>query len=111
MRIKSLMFAGAAALVIAGCADYGVGVYGPGPGPYYGPTADLEYDGYYDGYYGPIYDGYWNSGAFFYRTGDSDAWHRGDTTHFRREPAPGFNHIHGMAHASPRPERRAPPPG
>ena len=107
MKIRQLAFAGAAVVLMAGCADYGVGVYGGGP--VYGPVADIEYDGYYDGYYGPIYDGYWQGGVFYYRSSDRDDWRRGDAQHFRREAAPGFNHIHGMAHARPRPER--PPPG
>jgi hypothetical protein len=115
MRIGQILLVGAAAMVMAGCEDYGY--YGPGPGPYGygpgpaygpGPYADVEYDGWYDGYYGPIYDGYWQNDVFFYRTRDSDRWHRGDARHFSREERPGFNHIHGMAHARPaerRPDR------
>ena len=58
--------------LFAGCADYSVGYYGPGP------VADIEYDGYYDGYYGQIYDGYWgDNGVFFYRTGEGGRWSRG----------------------------------
>jgi hypothetical protein len=94
--------AGAAVIVIAGCADYGVGV------AYYGPPADVEYDGYYDGYYGPVYEGYWgDTGVFYYRSSDNDRWRQGDGRHFRRDAAPGFNHIHGMTHVAP----RRPPPG
>ena len=113
MKIRQLMFAGAAVVVLAGCADYGVGYYGGGG--YYGPVADVDYDGYYDGFYGPVYEGYWNNNVFFYRNGDNDRWRRGDATHFRREAAPGFNHIQGHAraappranpHAAPRPERQ-----
>jgi hypothetical protein len=103
MRIRQLMFAGAAVVVLAGCADTGVGYYGGG---YYGPVADVGYDGYYDGFYGPVYEGYWNNNVFFYRNSDNDRWRRGDSRHFRREAAPGFNRIQGTAHARPHPDRR-----
>jgi hypothetical protein len=96
MRLSKVLIVSVAAALFAGCADYSVGYYGPGP------VADIEYDGYYDGYYGQIYDGYWgDNGVFFYRTGEGGRWSRGDTTHFRRDAAPGFNHIHGTARAAP----------
>jgi hypothetical protein len=95
--MRHLLTASAAVVLVAGCADYGMG-YGYGPGP----VADVEYDGYYDGAYGPIYDGYWgDNGAFFYRNSASGRYRRADAAHVRRDAAPGFNHVHGMAHAAP----------
>jgi hypothetical protein len=94
MKIGYILGATAALVLVAGCAD---DYYGPGPG--YGPV--VEYDGYYDGYYGPVYDGYWRGGAFWYRSGEGGQWQRGDRAHFRRSSAPGFNHIHGQMHGQP----------
>jgi hypothetical protein len=82
--------AGAGALLTA-CATGPY--YGPGPGP--GPIA---YDGWYDGYYGPIYDGYWRGGHFWWRDADGHPYRRDDANHFRREAAEGFNHVHGEMH-------------
>jgi hypothetical protein len=93
MKIRQVLAVSAAVVVMAGCADYGMGYYG-------GPVADVEYDGYYDNAYGPLYDGYWNNDTFYYRTSENDHWRRGDSKHFRRDSAPGFSHIHGTAHAS-----------
>lgn len=101
MRLSRVLIVMAAAALFAGCADYGVAYYGPGP------VADVEYDSYYDGYYGPIYDGYWgDNGVFFYRSSEGGRWSRGDPTHFRHDSAPGFNHIHGTAHAAPQKNNR-----
>lgn len=98
MRFSRFLMVSTAAALFAGCADYGY--YGSGP------VADVEYDGYYDGYYGPIYDGYWgDSGVFFYRTSPEGRFRRGDVTHFRHEAAPGFNHVHGTAHAPQKPRQ------
>jgi hypothetical protein len=91
MKIRQVLVAGAAVMMMAGCADYGVGYYGPGP------VAAVDYDGYYDGYYGPIYDGYWNGGSFYYRTRAGGHWRKGGN-HFRRTESAGFNHIQGTAH-------------
>jgi len=95
MKFRQILTASAAVVLLAGCASYGVGYYGAGP------VADVEYDGYYDGAYGPIYDGYWgDNGAFFYRGSANGHYRRADATHFRRDAAPGFNHVHGTAHAA-----------
>jgi hypothetical protein len=116
MKLQHILVACAGAALVAGCEDYyGRGDYGPEYAPaygydsgYYGPAADLEFDGYYDGYYGPIYDGYWRTGSFYYRTSPTAGFRQGESAHFRSSPAPGFNHIHGMAHAAP---VRTRPPG
>jgi hypothetical protein len=114
MKIQHVLIAGAAAGMLAACADYDTD-YGPdyysadyygAPSAYYG--ADVDFDGYYDGYYGPVYDGYWNTGAFYYRTSPSTGFVRGSADHFRRTATPGFNHIHGTTHMTA-PARR--PPG
>ncbi|HWD67558.1 MAG TPA: hypothetical protein VG227_06305 [Caulobacteraceae bacterium] len=120
MKLQHVLIACAGAALVAGCEDYyGPGYYGPdyyssgyyGPeyapdygydADYYGPAADLGFDAYYDGYYGPLYDGYWRSGAFYYRNSPDSGFRRGDTSHFRSAPAPGFNHVHGMTRAAPR---------
>jgi hypothetical protein len=97
MKIAHILGATAALVIVAGCADYGVGYYGPGP------MADVEYDGYYDGAYGPIYDGYWGgNGGFYYRNSANDHYRPAGGSHFRHDAAPGYNHVHGTAHASPR---------
>jgi hypothetical protein len=96
MKLAHLLGASAALVLIAGCADYGATFYGPGP------MADVEYDGYYDGAYGTIYDGYWGDNGFYYRTSQNDRYRRADATHFRHDSAPGYNHVHGMAHAASR---------
>ena len=98
MKIRTILGATAALVLVAGCAD---GYYGADYG-YYGP--DTQFDGYYDGAYGPIYDGYWGTGgAFYYRTGAGGRWRRGGGNHFRQNSAPGFNHIHGVTHGGTRP--------
>ncbi|HEY5290170.1 MAG TPA: hypothetical protein VIJ59_09065 [Caulobacteraceae bacterium] len=102
MKFRHMLTASAAVVLLAGCADYGHGPGYVGVGYIGGPVADVDYDGYYDGSYGPIYDGYWgDNGAFFYRTSENDHWRRGDTTHFRRDAAPGFNHMQGHTRAAP----------
>jgi hypothetical protein len=90
MKLGRILATAAALVLVAGCVDYGVGYYGPGP------TSNLAYDVYYDGHYGPFYDGYWSTdGKFYYRRGGSDRWRRGPGKHFRRDAAAGFNHLHG----------------
>ncbi|HWD26375.1 MAG TPA: hypothetical protein VG387_04370 [Rhizomicrobium sp.] len=107
MRYGSLLLAGAALLLAAGCAhDEGVAV-GVGAGGTSvavgvgGPGVAVDYyDGYYDGYYGPFNDGYWGTdGAFYYSSGDG-RWNRDDAHHFRHDTATGFNHIHGHGGAA-----------
>ena len=86
--------------MLAGCADYGPGYYGPGPG---GPVA---YNAYYDGFYGPIYDGYWRGGEFYYRSRGGGQWHRGGGDHFRHTAANGYNRIQGATQSdNPRDHR------
>jgi hypothetical protein len=94
MRIRAILGAGAAAALLAGCVDYGVGYYGPGPAP------NLAYDVWYDGHYGPIYDGYWASdgGGFIYRKGPHAGWRRGSAKHFRRDAKTGFSRVQGQVH-------------
>jgi hypothetical protein len=92
MTFKTIFVSTAAAILLCGCAEgYGVG--------YYGPAGDVvAYDGFYDDYYGPIYDGYWDSDAFYYRGRAGEGFHRDDGQHFRREASQGFHHIGGTAH-------------
>ena len=78
--------------LLAGCASGPP--YGPGPGP----VVAVGYDGYYDGFYGPIYDGYWRDGHFWWRDRDDHPYRRDDDNHFRRDAAAGFQHIHGEGH-------------
>lgn len=97
MKLRHLLIVGLAAGMMSACADYGVGV---GVDDYaYGPPADVAFDGWYDGFYGPIYDGYWDNDIFYYRTADTGRYQRGDVAHFRHNPAPGYSHITGTAHA------------
>jgi hypothetical protein len=113
MKVQHALIASAAGLLLAGCADYGYGPdyysadYYGAPAAYYGPGVDIDFDGFYDGYYGPIYDGYWNSGAFYYRSSPDAGYVRGNTAHFRHTAAPGFNHIRGTTHMTA-PARRPP---
>jgi hypothetical protein len=103
--------ASAAVVLLAGCAAE-VGPDHVAVGVAVGPVADVDYDAYYDGFYGPIYDGYWgDDGVFIYQTSEGGHWVRGDATHFRREAANGFNHIHGTTHAAPARNANKPPPG
>jgi hypothetical protein len=80
VTMRSLLFAicgSAAALALAGCADYGPNGYAGGYGPAYG-------DVWYDGYYGPYAGGYWNGDVFLFRDRDG-RFRRGDADHFRHE--------------------------
>jgi len=86
----------AAGALLAGCAS---GPYGPGPGP--GVDVAVGYDGYYDGFYGPIYDGYWRDGHFWWRDRVDHPFRRDNDGHFRIDAKDGFQHIHGEGHAHP----------
>lgn len=99
--MKSAAFIGAVAAVglLAGCAS-GPGYYGPGP------VVAVGYDGYYDGFYGPIYDGYWKGGYFYWRDRDDHPFRRDDARHFRREAKEGFNRIQGERHPDRREDRK-----
>jgi len=95
MKLPLILAAGAALVMLAGCET---GPYGPGPG-YYGPVGDIEYDGWYDGFYGPVYDGYWRGGHFWYRDAEGHPFRRDTANHFAHEAhGPSFQHIHGTAH-------------
>jgi len=103
-RLLFVLAAAAPALMLGACAtDY----YGGGAGYYAG--GPYAYDAYYDDYYGPIYDGYWGTdGGFYYRSGAGDrSFHRGDTTHFRRDGQAGvqggtqYHPMHGTFTPSP----------
>lgn len=79
MKTLLLGAAAAAALMLVGCASEGY--YGNGVGygySYYGPS-----EVWYDGYYGPYADGYWDSGAFYYRGSDGQ-YVRDGAGHFRQ---------------------------
>jgi hypothetical protein len=108
MNRRLILGAVAAAGLLAGCAGdyYGPGAYGPGPG-YYGAGPGfgvaVGYDGYYDGFYGPIYDGYWRGGYFYWRDRRGRSFRRDNGRHFRRDPAQGFRHIQGERHDDRRP--------
>ena len=94
MAIKIILVSSVAAALLCGCAEgYGYG---------YGGPAVVAYDGYYDDYYGPIYDGYWEGGVFFYRNNEGEGFRRGDAQHFRHQASTGFHHIGGTAHVSRR---------
>jgi hypothetical protein len=91
-----------AAIPLAGCATDGYG-YGYGNGYYGGDYGDRyaysdgyygsPYDVWYDGYYGPIDSGYWGGdGYFYYTTGNSRDWRRGETGPFRREAYGNYRH-------------------
>ncbi len=77
-RTLLLAAAAAAGLMIAGCADESYGHHVGYGYSYYGPS-----EVWYDGYYGPYSDGYWDSGAFFYRGNDGQYVRDGDG-HFRQ---------------------------
>jgi len=98
MQGKVILAALAVAGLLAGCAG-GPGYYGGGPGV----RVAVGYDGYYDGFYGPIYDGYWRGGYFYWRDRDDHPFRRDDARHFRRRAAPGFQHIQGQRHPDTRP--------
>jgi hypothetical protein len=74
--------------LLAGCASGPY--YGPGPGP-----VAVGYDGYYDGFYGPVYDGYWRGGHFWWRDAAGHPFRRDNAGHFSHEGRTGFQHIHG----------------
>ncbi|HWA00378.1 MAG TPA: hypothetical protein VG841_08690 [Caulobacterales bacterium] len=74
----------ASALSATACAEYG---YGGG-----------YYDAYYDNYYGPVYDGYWRSNYFYYRTAPTAVFVIDRDRHFRRHASPGFNHFRYQRH-------------
>lgn len=88
MKLAVLAAAASAGALLAGCASGSY--YGPGPGP-----VAVGYDGYYDGYYGPIYDGYWRGGHFWWRDGAGHPFRRDNDRHFSHEGRAGFQHIHG----------------
>jgi len=67
MKIAHILGATAALVIVAGCADYGVG-----------------------------------NGGFYYRNSANDHYRPAGGSHFRHDAAPGYNHVHGTAHASPR---------
>ena len=97
MAVKIILVSSVAAALLCGCAEgYGYG---------YGGPAVVAYDGYYDDYYGPIYDGYWDSGAFYYRNHEGEGFRRDDGQHFRHAASTGYHHVRGTAHVS-RGERR-----
>lgn len=105
--MKTILTAGAAALILCGCMGSGprhdeVAV-GVGVGP-------ASYDGWYDGYYGPYTDGYWGGdGSFYYSSGGGFV--RDNDHHFRRDTAAGFTHVQAHAapaHAAPAPEGHRP---
>ena len=87
-----LMYAAAAAALLAGCAyDEGYGHRGYYSGASYG------YDSYYDNYYGPLYDGYWGGdGAFYYRGAEGRPYQRDTGDHFRRDQHQGYNRVQGQ---------------
>ncbi len=89
MNKLALALAASAALLASACAEYDYG-YGYG-GPAY-------YDGWYDNYYGPVYDGYWRSNDFYYRTAPGGVYVIDRGRHFRRNQAPGFNRFHYERH-------------
>ena len=94
--MKTILTVGAAALILCGCM---------GPGPRHEEVAvsvgaGPAYDGWYDGYYGPYTDGYWSDDGFFYYS-SGGGFVRDNDHHFRRDTAPGFNHV--QAHAAPHP--------
>jgi hypothetical protein len=99
--VKTILTIGAAALMLCACAGprHDTVAVGVGAGPAY-------YDGWYDGYYGPYTDGYWNDDGFFYYS-SGGAFVRDNDHHFRRDTAPGFNHI--QAHPAPAHSMAAPP--
>ncbi|MDE2435774.1 MAG: hypothetical protein KGM49_05900 [Sphingomonadales bacterium] len=83
MRRAMILTALALATVpLAGCAsDYGHGYNRPVAYSNYYPRSY----GWYDGYYGPIFDGYWgNGGYYYYRMHDRDRWRRDGDRHFRQ---------------------------
>ncbi len=100
MKLKLVLGAASALALLAGCAS-GPGYYGPGYGA--GGGIAVGYDGFYDGYYGPIYDGYWRGGRFWWRDRGDHPFRRDDASHFRRRPAQGFSHIQGERHPDRRP--------
>jgi hypothetical protein len=56
----------------------------------------MGYDGYYDDAYGPFYDGYWGGdGAYYYSSGEGQAYHRDGGHHFRHDSNAGFHPVHG----------------
>lgn len=96
MSIKTILVSIAAAALLCSCAEeYGYG---------YGPDVAVAYNGYYDDYYGPIYDGYWEGDAFYYRPSAGGSFRRDEGQHFRHEAASGFHPVRGTAH-KPRGER------
>jgi hypothetical protein len=95
MRTGAIL-AASGLILLAGCADFGVGYYGPGP------EVNVAYDAWYDGHYGPIYDGYWSThDGFIYRRSAKDKWRRGGDKHFSRANKKGFSHIQGQVHSTP----------
>ncbi len=92
--MKKILLAGAAMLLLSGCA------YGPRDHDRYaggGVAVGVDYyDGYYDGFYGPYNDGYWGNDGFYYYSDNNRAWHRDDSHHFRHDNGGnGWNHVHG----------------
>ena len=86
--MKSILLAGAAALMLSACmAPRHEVVVASGPG------VAVAYDGYYDGYYGPYYDGFWGDDGYFYYSDVNHHWVRDDNHHFRRDTATGYNHV------------------
>jgi hypothetical protein len=75
-KISTVLIAGLAAAMLAGCAN----------GFVHGRATYVI--GYYDGYYGPYPGGYWRDGYFYY-LGPDRQYHRDLGSHFRHDSFTG----------------------
>lgn len=91
-RIILALTFGAACAGLGACAEDG---YYYGPHDHYYSHRPVAYDGWYDGYYGPIYDGYWGDGGFYYSTGEGRPYVLDRDGHFGHEGREGWSEIHG----------------
>ena len=88
-----LAAAGAAALLLAGCAGDG------GPVSHMamdsGHHDDAGVDIFYDGAYGPVVNGYWGAdGSFYYHDSADHPFQRDTDMHFAKSRATGYKLLH-----------------
>lgn len=94
-RIAKLVLVGAALMALGGCVyedEYAYGGHGH-IGTY---EKRAGADCWYDGFYGPVYDGHWGEGGYYFAKAKGEPYQLDRDGHFRRVGGPGFGiHIGG----------------
>ncbi len=90
MKIRYLLAASAAALLLAGCAADMAGTEASRQAS----RAAAAIDVYYDNYYGPVTHGYWSVDGSFYYQDASGAYQKDYGSHFLHSAFIGSTRIH-----------------